>query len=298
MRVETLGEGEPEVAVVGSIHGDEPCGATAVEAVLETDPQVERPVKLVVANEAALERGVRYVESDLNRAFPGSRDADTHEGRLAHQLLTEIRGAEVLSLHSTRSYAAPFALVNGLDGHARSVCPYLSVEAVVETAQYSEGRLIAYPDVIELECGLQRSATAAENAKTLVREFLLATGVLPGDAGPPRHHPLSVFRLDQRIPKETADGYEVFVENFERIAEGEAFAAADGELLRAERPFYPVLLSAYGYENVFGYAGDLVDRLDGDGVTGPVGEVAGVAEDALVAVRRQQHRVERPLGPQ
>ena len=41
MRVETLGEGEPEVAVVGAIHGDEPCGATAVEAVLETDPDVE-----------------------------------------------------------------------------------------------------------------------------------------------------------------------------------------------------------------------------------------------------------------
>ena len=272
MRVETLGEGEPEVAVVGAIHGDEPCGATAVEAVLETDPDVERPVKFVVANEAALERGVRYVETDLNRAFPGSRDADTHEGRLAHELLAEIRGSEVLSLHSTRSYAAPFALVNGLDGHARSICPYLSVEAVVETAQYSEGRLIAYPDVIELECGLQRSATAAENAKTLVREFLVATGVLPGDAGPPRHHPLSVFRLEQRIPKGGAETYEVFVENFERVAEGERFAATDGDPLSADRPFYPVLLSADGYEEVLGYAGELVGRLDGDEVLAPTGE--------------------------
>jgi predicted deacylase len=279
MRVETLGEGEPEVAVVGAIHGDEPCGSVAVEALVDADPDVERPVKLIVANEEALERGVRYVEEDLNRAFPGSPDADTHEGRLAHELLNEIRGCEILSLHSTRSYAAPFALVDEMDGHARSICPYLSVEAVVETGQFSQGRLIATPDVIELECGLQRSAAAAENAKSLVREFLVATGVLPGDAEPPRHHPLSVFSLDKRIPKEPAEEYEVFVENFERVAEGAVFAAADGKQLRADRPFYPILLSAYGYESTFGYAGDLVGRLDGDDVTAPTGEERSAKAD-------------------
>jgi succinylglutamate desuccinylase len=264
MRVETLGEGEPEVAIVGGIHGDEPCGPKAIEAVLESDPDVERPVKLVVANEKALARGVRYVEEDLNRAFPGAPDADTHEGRLAHELLTEIRGCEILSLHSTRSYPAPFALVDSLDGHARSICPYLSVEAVVETAGYSGGRLIAYPDVIELECGLQRSAAAAENATRLAREFLVAVGALSGETKAPRHHPLPVFRLDEQIPKGDADSYEVFVENFERVAEGERFAAEDGEPLVAEVPFYPILLSADGYRKVFGYRGELVGRLDGE----------------------------------
>ena len=80
-------------------------------------------------------------------------------------------------------------------------------------------------------------------------------------------------------PKETADSYEVFVENFERVAEDERFAAADGEPLRAERPFYPILLSAYGYENVFGYAGDLVGRLDGGDVTAPTGEERSARAD-------------------
>ena len=218
MRVETLGDGEPEVAIVGGIHGDEPCGSIAVETLLQADLDVQRPVKLIVANEKARAQGVRYVDEDLNRAFPGSPDAETHEGRLAHRLLGEIRGCEVLSLHSTQSYPEPFALVEDLDGFARSVCPYLSVEAVVETANYSGGRLIAYPDVIELECGLQRSASAADNATRLVREFLVAVGVLSGDLGRPRQHPLPVFRLDRRIPKPEAERYEVFVENFQRVA--------------------------------------------------------------------------------
>ncbi len=268
MRVETLGDGEPEVAIVGSIHGDEPCGATAIKSLLDADLDVERPVKLVIANEKALARDVRYVGEDLNRAFPGSPDADTHEGRLAHELLSEIRGCEILSLHSTQSYPAPFALVDELDGQARSVCPYLTVEALVETADYSGGRLIAYPGVIELECGLQRSEAAAENAELLSREFLVAVGALSGEKKP-RHHPLSVFRLEKQIPKPDADRYEVFVENFERVAEGERFAAADDEPLVADRPFYPILLSAYGYRNVFGYAGSLVGRLDGEPAARP-----------------------------
>lgn len=264
MRVETLGDGEPEIAIVGGIHGDEPCGPAAIEALLEEDPMVERPVKLVVANERALSHGVRYVDEDLNRAFPGSRDADTHEGRLAHELLTELHGCEILSLHSTQSYAEPFALVDELDGQARSICPYLSVEALVETAGYSGGRLISYPRVIELECGLQQSAAAAEHATQLSTEFLVAVGALSGESRSPRHHPLPVFRLDRQIPKRRGDDYEVFVENFERVSEGERFAAVDGEPLTATEPFYPVLLSAYGYRDVFGYAGSLVGRLDGE----------------------------------
>jgi succinylglutamate desuccinylase len=264
MRVETLGDGEPEIAIVGGIHGDEPCGPVAVEDLIESAPEVDRPVKLIVANEKALARGVRYVEEDLNRAFPGAPDADTYEGRLAHELLNEIRGCDVLSLHSTQSYPKPFALVDELDGHDRAVCQNLSVEALVETADYSGGRLIAYPGVIEIECGLQRSTDAAENAKALVREFLAAVGALSRGTTL-RDHPLSVFRLDTQIPKPDAKGYEVFVENFERVAEGDQFAAADGDPLVAEFPFYPVLLSANGYRNVFGYAGSLVGRLDGEG---------------------------------
>lgn len=279
MRVETLGDGEPEVAIVGGIHGDEPCGPAAVEALLDADLDVERPVKLIVANEKALSHGVRYLDEDLNRAFPGAPDAETHEGRLAHDLLNELRGCEICSLHSTRSYAAPFALVEETSGYARSVCSYLSVEALVETVQFSEGRLLGYPNVVELECGLQRSPTAAENAKRLSREFLVATGVLSGDEEPRRRHPLPVFRMEKQIPKPEADTYEVFVDNFERVAEGERFAAADGEPMYADRPFYPVLLSAYGYEKVFGYAGDLVGRLDGEGSAVPSSDGTSATAD-------------------
>ena len=246
MRVEQLGDGEPEIAVVGGIHGDEPCGPRAIEALLQADPDLARPVKFIVANEEAISRNLRYVEEDLNRAFPGAPDADSHEARL----------------HSTQSYEGPFALCGSVDALARSACPYLSVDALVETSQFSKGRLIERPDVLEVECGLQGSDAAAENAERLVREFLAAVGALPGEPHPDREVP--VYRMRRRIPKRRGDRYEVLVENFERVDAGASFAAVDGEQLVAEEPFYPILMSAYGYEDVFGYTGELVGKLEAD----------------------------------
>jgi predicted deacylase len=266
MRVEQLGEGEPEVAIVGGIHGDEPCGPRAVEALLHEDPDVERPVKLVVANEEAYARNLRYVAEDLNRAFPGDPEADTHERRLAHELLRELGDCTVFSLHSTQSYAEPFALCDSVDAITRAVVPYLSVDALAETDGFSEGRLIERRDVVEVECGLQGSDQAAENAVTLCREFLTAVGALPGEPHPEREIP--VFAMRRAVPKSPGERYEVFARNFERVAKDERFAAADGEGLFADEAFYPILMSAYGYEDVFGYAGELSGRLDARSAAG------------------------------
>jgi len=260
MRIREFGD-DPEVAVVAGVHGDEPCGPDAVESLLADPPTFRRPVKFVVANEEALERGVRYLDEDLNRAFPGDADAESHERRLARRLLTELDGCTTLALHSTQSYARPFALVDTVDPATAGVCASLPVDAVVETDAYAGGRLIDYPRTVEVECGLQWSEAAAENAEELVRAFLSTTGVLSPEAGDAPDDDVPVFRLTGRVSKAAAAEYEVFVENFERVPSGVPFASADGEERVSEESFYPVLMSADGYENVFGYAGERLGRL-------------------------------------
>ncbi|WP_247001026.1 succinylglutamate desuccinylase/aspartoacylase domain-containing protein [Halosolutus gelatinilyticus] len=258
MRVAQLGSGTPEIAVVAGIHGDEPCGVRAVKRLLDDRPTVERPVKLIVANEEALERRVRFVDEDLNRAFPGDPDAKTHEGRLAHRLVEELEGCLAFSMHSTQSHADPFAIVNGLSDTAAEICPQLPVVAMVETSNFSEGRLFSAVETIEVECGLQGSETAAENADRLTRAFLTAVGALPGDTV---RRDLPVYRLTDVIRKHRADTYEVFVENFEEVEAGDPFAAADGEKQVADESFYPVLMSPYGYRNVLGYTAEKIGVL-------------------------------------
>lgn len=259
MRVAQLGDGTPEVAVVGGVHGDEPSGVRAVERLLDERPAVERPVKLVVANEAAVERGLRFVDVDLNRSFPGDPDGPTHESRLAARLAEEVEDCTTLALHATRSHPEPFAVVDGLGPPAERIVPHLSVVAAVDAADHVEGRLFASGGVVEVEAGLQGSDLAAENAHAVAREFLAATGAL--DA-PATRSPVPVYRLTGRLPKAAADEHEVFVDNFERVEHGAAYAAADGERVVADEAFYPVLVSATGYADVFGYAAERAGTLE------------------------------------
>jgi hypothetical protein len=267
MRIHQLGEGQPELAVVAGIHGDEPCGVEAVERLVAEEPDVDRPVKLITANEEALEAGVRFLEADLNRVFPGDPDGDTHESRLAYELAREVQGCTVLALHSTQSYAEPIAVIDTVDEIARSLAPLLPVDVLVETDNYTDGRLVEHAHTIEMECGLQGSEEAAENAYWLARSFLSASNALPVPTADDRlaqadRDEVRVFRLDGPIAKPPGTEYDVVVPNFEEVDAGERFALADGEALTAEEPFYPVLLSAEGYEDIFGYAAEEVGTLE------------------------------------
>lgn len=261
MRTYQLGEGEPEIAVIGAIHGDEPCGARAIERIVDAAPAVDRPVKFVVVNEEALDRGVRYVDADLNRAFEDEGEGDGHEHRLARELADEVAGCVTLSIHSTQSYADPFGMVSGLDGEAATIAARLPIVALLDVGSDDEGRLFALEatDLVEVEAGLQGSEEAARNAEAVVEAFLRATGALPD---PPEARTLPTFRLGEAIPKPGAERHEVFVENFTRVGAGEAFADADGRELVAEEDFYPVLLSANGYADIFGYTADRVGTFD------------------------------------
>lgn len=268
MRIEYLGEGDPNYAVVGGIHGDEPCGVRAIEALLEEDPDVSEPVAFVVANERALERGERYVEEDLNRAFPGEPEGDSHESRLAARIGDAIGDCITLSMHSTQSYRELFTLVKTLDDFSRRITPHLSVNAVVDVGEFDKGRLFeSVPKTIEIECGYQGSDQARENAITVTREFLGATGVVPEYKRPAQRN-LPLYRLRKPVPKQGASPYEVYASNFEQVEAGEPFAATGNDELVADEGFYPVLMSPYGYENLFGYAAERIGSIDPPGESG------------------------------
>lgn len=261
MRIEQLGDGEPELAILGGVHGDEPCGVHAIEQLLDDDPVVDRPVKCVIANERALDRNKRYTETDLNRAFPGDPDGDDYETRLAHELVDELHGCTTLSMHSTQSYSRPFAIVEKADPLTEMIGPYLSIDAVVEAGPETfANALVGYVDVIEVECGKQGSEQAADNAVELVREFLQVTGAIDGDLDPAGALP--VFELTEPIPKADGTEYAVTVENFQRVESGEPIATIDGHEIVAEKPFHPVLMSKEGYDAQFGYRAEKTDHLE------------------------------------
>ena len=271
MRVETLGaEGSderPAVAAVGAIHGDEPCGARAIERFLADGPtdRVRRPVKLVVANERALDADERYVEGDLNRLFPGDPDSDVYEERLAHDLWEEIAGCTVLGFHATVSFDEPFGTLADPTPEKAAIMRALPLAHAADFTGVVEGRSVNLPGFVNVEAGYQGSDAAVENAYDCLLAFLRVTDVLPGDPDPtPTNH----YQVHETVEKESDRTYEFHGTNFERVPAGEVYAATDaGETIRAERDFWPVLMSADGHETLLGYraerTGEIGDAAEG-----------------------------------
>lgn len=245
MRVEKLGDGEPEYTIVGSIHGDEPCGPDAIERFLDEDWKVKKPVQFIIANEKALKQDDRYVEWDLNRSFPGEERSNIHEERLAAEILEKVRGTKVLDIHSTKSYPEPFSTFSRLN----STTLQLMKSAGVKNAVYfpsNVGSLNENVDGIVVEAGRQGTEQVKKNAYQVIINFLAAEGVIEAEFE--RSDP-EIFKY---IGEVEGGDWKFVAENFELVKEGEVFARRGDEELVAEQDFYPVLMSTNGYENILG----------------------------------------------
>lgn len=242
MKVIDKGNREPEIVVIGSIHGDEPAGKKAIESLTEST-QFEKPVRFIIANEKALKQDKRYIDSDLNRSFPGDPESDKYEKRLASRIMEKIEGKTVLDLHTTHSYPEPFATIKSIED-VKNV-----KECNVDNAVYfpeESGTLTGQVEGIVIETGYQKSEEAVNNAEEVTKNFLASRGAIDKEYS--TSNP-KVFKY-----YETVEGdYEFLAENFERVEEGEVYASNDSEELVAEEAFYPVLMSTNGYEGQLGF---------------------------------------------
>ena len=247
MQVFTKGEGEPEITIVGSVHGDEPAGKTAIKNFLEKDLKYNRPVKFVIANEEALEENVRFLDTDLNRSFPGNPESESHEERLASELMEEIKDTKVLDIHTTRSYPDPFATFTDLNDATVSMMKASRVNYGVHFPEES-GTLHEQTTGIVVETGLQETDQARENAEEVIESFLSSMNAIDIER-PVNNQELEIFRNF-----ETVEGdWEFKAENFELVEKGTVFAEKEDDALKASEDFYPVLMSTDGYDGILGH---------------------------------------------
>jgi succinylglutamate desuccinylase len=244
----TVGSPErTEVAVVCCLHGDEPCGKLATERVLGEHGELE-DVTFVLADPLAYERGQRYVDEDLNRAFPGTPDAGSHERRLAARLVETFRDHLVLDVHSTVSAPTPFALIGSRTPRVREAARRTGIGRVVDVG-YVGGGMIGHLDGVAVEVDGADRRRGTDAAYRAILDFLGSYGLVEADHR--RADPV-LYRVYDDIPK-SVDGLDLCRENFERVHEGEVFARGEGTAYHAGETFYPVLTSEGGYDDIYGF---------------------------------------------
>lgn len=88
-----------KILVIGGMHGNEPLGIEVVRMLVE-DPV--KNVDALLANEKAINKNLRFVESDLNRNFPGDSSSESYEVRRAAELVSLCERYDlVLDFHNT-----------------------------------------------------------------------------------------------------------------------------------------------------------------------------------------------------
>lgn len=285
-RMETIDRGSAgsaRVAIVGGIHGDEPAGERIVRRLateLDEEGAGSGQVRLIVANEPALEAGTRYTDADLNRAFPGDPDSDEYERALAPRLADALEEMDaVLALHTSHSAPPPFAIYSDPTESVRRSVTGMPVEYALDSSGLRGTTLDSVvPHTVSIEVGRQGSEEAVEFGHEACLAFLRAHGAL--DDEPPTFSTVTVVEGDEEVPKGGGDP-RVHYANFEAIPEGAVFAEDDVYTHRVEEPgVVPVLASERGYEEIFGIYGRVSGTMEPLGSDGSEPNRTEPEEDA------------------
>lgn len=268
MRTYEYGTGESCIAIVGGTHGDEPRTAEVIEKVKEKVEKLQQTnlngrVKLVVANEKALKQGIRYTEADLNRSFPGDKDSNLYEERLASEVYGElVETKSVLSLHSTMSAPPPFAITSNIEANKKDILS-LPVDYVVDTSQLRGTTMDTHiPQTTTVEIGRTGSQTALEFGYKTALSYLRTHNILTDKE--PIQSDKTIIQARRELKKSYGEP-NVYYRNFEKIPKGETIAEDNGIEHTADKEgLIPVLMSEKGYEDLFGligiYNGELQKR--------------------------------------
>lgn len=192
----------PTVVITGGLHGNEPAGVSAAKDVLERlDMLRDRLCGTVVAfsgNRAALERGARYIERDLNRGWSASEleelgdrpvtklDTEDREQRELHDefVMLEQTGDQLIfiDLHTTSGPTAPFVCA-ATAAESRRLASTLPVSAVVGLEKQLHGTMVSWCTArghvaLSFEAGQHTDPRARERHVAAIWSLLVATTTL------------------------------------------------------------------------------------------------------------------------
>lgn len=213
----------PRVVLTALIHGNEVCGAVALERVLSEPPVLrEGSLTLVFCNLQAYGRlddanksKCRFVDEDLNRVW-GRVDApatgeETYEVRRARELLPFLEEADVLvDLHSMTDPAPALGLVGraakNVQFAQRIGFPALLVQdsghaaglRLIDRARFSKAD--AEPVAMLVECGQHFSQAAIDAAHETVSRTI-EVFLRQGAAAP--HEPQTLIEVTEAVTIET-----------------------------------------------------------------------------------------------
>jgi predicted deacylase len=251
----------PVVGVMGSVHGNEPCGDAALRGLLEAAeggrlPLGQGTIVLILGNPEALAQRRRFTAggTDLNRLFDFRFVTDlprprwTTEHHRAAQLEPILASIDaLLDLHSATAPTPPFSILNDVPA-SRDLAERLGLDHATEgwsgpglfMDRVSIGVMQRHrKPALSVECGQHDDPSSIEHAHAIARRFLMATGHLRGEA--PRRN-VTTLRIVEIVgrPSETFRFVRP-MEGLMRLEAGEVLAKDTLAELRVRMPCWVLM---------------------------------------------------------
>ena len=98
-----------KILFIAAVHGDEKIGVEAINKIQKT--KLSEKFDSLIANQKALAQNKRFIDSDLNRIFPGNVNGNYEEKR-AKEITKIAKNYDfVIDLHGTISNTGIFIII-------------------------------------------------------------------------------------------------------------------------------------------------------------------------------------------
>lgn len=128
--VKNIQPSKNKVTIIGGVHGSELFGKIVCQY-LEKNIHKYPGLCIILANEEALKKRNRYIDTDLNRAFPGSKKGN-HEQMLAFELLRHIDvDSFIIDIHTTKNCKGIVPIITNASENTKRIIHHLNESNIV-----------------------------------------------------------------------------------------------------------------------------------------------------------------------
>lgn len=161
---------------VGATHGNEKIGVEVLQQ-LQQNGMLQKN-EWLIGNPLAFTQSKRYIQTDLNRAFPGNSNSQLYEERRAQEILEQVaRFRYVVDIHGTDDNTGIFLIISNQTPENLALADRLDVTNVViwpSSSNQITGPLNKFVKCgVEIECGSQNSQEIRIELEQVLRKYCL-----------------------------------------------------------------------------------------------------------------------------
>lgn len=176
------GKAGPTLAIIGGVHGNEPCGIKAIAAVKDEIKPKKGKIIYIIANKEAIKENKRFIEKDLNRSFD-SKSREALEERTAQDIKPYLQAADaMLDIHASRTPDTERFII--CEQHSIAAAKNLAADKIlIGIDEFHGGSTDAYMNKqgkvgICIECGWNEDEKTTKAAKESIKAFCAAYGLI------------------------------------------------------------------------------------------------------------------------